>query len=145
MALVVEVTLRSAGQGLCRRVLAGSRPTERVALETTALAATTCSSGPPWVLMVIEIGAAEELLGIDLGLGQMRAEVFPQGVELGRRHGRVIVPPDGVFCGGIADHEFVFCGPASMLARLHHQWSVFGDFAFATAVAQIPQDGNGSL
>ncbi len=79
-----------------------------------------------WQAMV-EIGPTEKLLGVDLGLGEMGTEVFPQGVEMGRRHGGVIVPPDGVFGRLVADGELVLGRAAGVLAGFDHQRAATGD------------------
>ena len=56
---------------------------------------------------VIFIGAREQLLLEQLPAIRMLQEIFKQSLEMFRRHRLVVVPPDGVFSGGVTDNIFV--------------------------------------
>ena len=79
---------------------------------------------------MIEVGAAEQLLHEDFLAGHVGLEILPQSVELLRRHGGIVVPPDLVLGLGIADGELVLGGAAGMGAGLDHERAALGDFTF---------------
>jgi len=57
---------------------------------------------------VIRVGASKQFLNEDVLICQVRCEICEQRVEMRRRHRGIIVPPDGLLGGCVADGEFVF-------------------------------------
>jgi len=82
---------------------------------------------------VIQISAAEQLLCIQRLAFEVGLEVLPQGVEMRRSHGRVIVPPNCIFSGFVANGEFVFRRSAGVFAGFDQQRAAIGDLCFAAS------------
>ncbi|QTK80153.1 hypothetical protein AT6N2_C2567 [Agrobacterium tumefaciens] len=80
---------------------------------------------------VLLIGAADQVLHIESLAGGMRQHILMQQVEVRRRQRLVVIPPDRVFGGGIANDEFVLWRAAGVLASDGTQRSIHGQFGFA--------------
>jgi len=86
-----------------------------------------------------QVGAAVKILNkelLALGMGQ---HVGQQRVELGLRHWRVGIPPDGVFGLGGADDKLVFGGAPGVLACFDDQRPFGGNFALAALNGQLKE------
>ncbi|MNT05893.1 hypothetical protein D3C72_1405380 [compost metagenome] len=82
---------------------------------------------------VFLIGAADQVLNIEGLSGGMGQHVLAQQLEIFRRQRLVVVPPDGVLGGGIADDEFVLRRTARMLAGDGAKRTIDGQFGLAVA------------
>lgn len=55
------------------------------------------------------------------------------------RDGLVVIPPDTVFCIGIADNELVLCRTTGVLSRNHSQGTIVGYHALAEPDRHLEQ------
>jgi hypothetical protein len=76
------------------------------------------------------ISASHQVLDINALEAGVSEKVPPQGFEGLAAHGLVVVPPDGVFRGLIADHELVIGAAARVVAGRNHEPAALGHDAF---------------
>ena len=80
-----------------------------------------------------------EVLHEQIARGRMRLEVRPQHLEVLRRHGLVVVPPDDRIGGGIANDELVLHGAAGVDTCLDGKRTGRGQATFALRQGQLDQ------
>ncbi len=80
---------------------------------------------------VFRIGAAIEVLGVELLALGVCKEILVKQIELGRRQLAVLVPPDRFFGVLVAHHEFVLRAAAGVDAGLSAQRAAFDDLRLA--------------
>ena len=97
------------------------------------------------------IGPAKQILHqqfLAFGIGQ---HVFMQRIKLLGGHGFIIVPPNIVFCGGVANDKFILRRAPRMGTGFYQKWAAGGNFTFAARQchfinfrgAQIPVNRGG--
>ena len=79
------------------------------------------------------IGTADQILHVKRLAGGMGQHVLAQQLEIFRRKRLVVVPPDGVLGGRVADDEFVLRRTARVLAGDGAQRAIDGQFGLAIA------------
>ncbi len=81
------------------------------------------------------ISTGNQILDEEVAVSGVDEEILLEGLEMGPGHGAVVVPPDGVFGGGVAHDEFVLGAAAGVAAGGDYQAAAFGHLGFA------PHDG----
>jgi hypothetical protein len=113
--------------------LGGVGPNQKLACEERMLS--QLSDDAHWQT-VGGVGAAESILDEKFSVLGVVKHCRIERIEMRRRHGLVVVPPDLLFAGGVAHYEFVSGGTAGVLAGEDDHSAVLGDMTFLAASAR---------
>jgi hypothetical protein len=94
---------------------------------------------------VRRIGAAIEILHIELAVLRVRGHRREKRVEPLRGHRLIVLPPDVGFRRRLGDEIFVLGRAAGVLAREHDERPILGDLAFAQLDGALIELGGGPI